>query len=78
MNSGSTIFYQLIGFLSHYEFQKCVSRYDGDRKMKSFSCWDQYLCMAFAQLTYRDPHRDLKSFEIFVFSSSNHNNGSVT
>jgi len=61
MNSGRTIFSQLIGFLSHYEFQKCVSRYDGDRKVKSFSCWDQYLCMAFAQLTYRESLRDIEA-----------------
>ena len=61
MNSGSTIFSQLVGFLSHYEFQKCVSRYDGDHKVKSFSCWDQYLCMAFAQLTYRESLRDIEA-----------------
>jgi transposase len=61
MNSGSTIFSQLVGFLSHYEFQKCVSRYDGEHKAKSFSCWDQYLCMAFAQLTYREGLRDIEA-----------------
>jgi hypothetical protein len=44
MNAGSTIFSQLIGFLSHYEFQKSVSSYDGEHKVKSFSCWDQYFC----------------------------------
>jgi hypothetical protein len=61
MNSGSTIFSQLVGFLSHYEFQRCVSRYDGEHKVKSFSCWDQYLCMAFAQLTYREGLRDIEA-----------------
>jgi hypothetical protein len=61
MNSGSTIFSQLVGFLSHYEFQKCVSRYDGEHKVQSFSCWDQYLCMAFAQLTYRESLRDIEA-----------------
>jgi transposase len=61
MNLGSTIFSQLVGFLSHYEFQKCVSRYDGEHKVKSFSCWDQYLCMAFAQLTYRESLRDIEA-----------------
>jgi transposase len=61
MNSGSTIFSQLVGFLSHYEFQKCVSRYDGEHKVRSFSCWDQYLCMAFAQLTYREGLRDIEA-----------------
>jgi len=61
MNSGSTIFSQLVGFLSHYEFQKCVSRYDGEHKVKTFACWDQYLCMAFAQLTYREGLRDIEA-----------------
>jgi hypothetical protein len=61
MNSGNTIFSQLVGFLSHYEFQKCVSRYDGEHKVQSFSCWDQYLCMAFAQLTYRESLRDIEA-----------------
>jgi transposase len=61
MNSGSTIFSQLVGFLSHYEFRKCVSRYNGEHKVKSFSCWDQYLCMAFAQLTYREGLRDIEA-----------------
>jgi hypothetical protein len=61
MNTGSTIFSQLVGFLSYYEFQKCVSRYDGEHKVKSFSCWDQYLCMAFAQLTYREGLRDIEA-----------------
>jgi len=61
MNAGSAIFSQLVGFLSHYEFQKCVSRYDGEHKVKSFSCWDQYLCMAFAQLTYREGLRDIEA-----------------
>jgi hypothetical protein len=61
MNSGSTIFSQLTGFLSHYEFQKCVSRYDGEHKVKTFSCWDQYLSMAFAQLTYREGLRDIEA-----------------
>lgn len=40
MNSGQTIFAQLMEFLSHYEFQKCVQRYDGERKVKTFSCQD--------------------------------------
>ena len=54
MYSGKTIFSQLTEFLSHYEFHKCVQRYKGDHKVKTFSCWDQFLCMAFAQLTYRE------------------------
>ena len=54
MNAGRTVFSQLIEFLPHQEFQKCVARYAGDRYLKNFSCWDQYLAMSFAQLTYRE------------------------
>jgi len=48
-------------FVSAYEFRKCVDQYNGNFKMKSFSCWDQYLCMAFAQLTYRESLRDIEA-----------------
>jgi hypothetical protein len=61
MNSGKTIFAQLIDFLPMYEFRKCVERYNGNYKMKSFSCWDQFLCLAFAQLTYRESLRDIEA-----------------
>ena len=61
MNSGKTIFSQLIDFLSPYEFRQCVQRYNGNHKIKSFSCWDQFLCMAFAQLTYRESLRDIQA-----------------
>lgn len=61
MNSGKTIFAQLMDFISTYEFRKCVDQYNGNFKMKSFSCWDQYLCMAFAQLTYRESLRDIEA-----------------
>ncbi len=61
MNSGKTIFAQLMDFVPTYEFRKCVERYDGNYKMKSFSCWDQFLCMAFAQLTFRESLRDIQA-----------------
>jgi hypothetical protein len=61
MNSGRTVFSQLIEHLPHKEFQKCVARYRGDRYAKNFSCWDQYLAMAFAQLTYRESLRDIET-----------------
>jgi hypothetical protein len=61
MNAGRTVFAQLIAFLSHNEFQKCVARYAGDRHHRSLSCWDQYLAMAFAQLTYRESLRDIEA-----------------
>lgn len=61
MNSGKSIFSQLTDFLPWTEFQECVARYQGDYKLKSFSCWDQFLCMAFAQLTYRESLRDIEA-----------------
>jgi hypothetical protein len=61
MNSGKTIFSQLMDFLSPYEFRQCVQRYNGNYKIKSFSCWDQFLCMAFAQLTYRESLRAIQA-----------------
>lgn len=61
MNSGRTVFSQLMDFLPMYEFHKCVERYNGNYKVQSFSCWDQYLCMVFAQLTYRESLRDIQA-----------------
>jgi len=61
MHIGKTIFAQLMDFIPMYEFRKCVERYRGNHKVKSFSCWDQYLCMAFAQLTYRESLRDIEA-----------------
>ena len=61
MNTGKSIFSQLTDFLPWTQFQECVARYRGDYKLKSFSCWDQFLCMAFAQLTYRESLRDIEA-----------------
>ena len=61
MNSGKTIFAQLMDFIPAYEFRKCVARYNGNYKVKSFTCWDQFLTMAFAQLTYRESLRDIEA-----------------
>src|SRR5258707_9864084 len=61
MNVGRTVFAQLIAHLSHMEFQKCVTRYDGDDHHRRLSCWDQYLAMAFAQFTYRESLRDIEA-----------------
>jgi len=61
MNSGRTVFAQLMDHIPWYEFQKCVARYRGDHQQKSFSCWEQYLAMAFAQLTYRESLRDIEA-----------------
>jgi len=61
VNSGKTIFSQLMDYLPSHEFRRCVDRYKGSYKVKRFSCWDQFLCMAFAQLTYREGLRDIEA-----------------
>ena len=61
MNLGRTVFSQIMDHLPAYEFQKCVARYCGDSHLRGFSCLDQYLAMAFAQLTYRESLRDIEA-----------------
>ena len=61
MDIGRTIFSQLTDFLPQREFRKCVERYRGNHKIQTFTCWDQFLCMAFAQLTYRESLRDIQA-----------------
>ena len=61
MDTTRTIFAQLTDFIPYAEFRKCVERYQGHYKVKSFSCWDQFLSMAFAQLTYRESLRDIEA-----------------
>ena len=61
MNQGKTIFSQVMDNLPLHEFRKCVNRYSGNAKVRSFSCLDQFLCMAFAQLTYRESLRDIET-----------------
>jgi hypothetical protein len=60
MRSDRTIFAQVTDHIPVQEFQKCVTRYGGDRNPRGFSCWDQFLCLAFAQLTYRESLRDIE------------------
>ena len=59
-------------FLPAYEFQKCVSRYRGDHKVQNFSCRDQFLSMAFAQLTYRESLRDIETCLLSIGSKLYH------
>ena len=61
MNTGKTIFAQVMEHLPLPEFRKCVQRYSGDYKAKTFSCLDQFLVMAFAQLSYRESLRDIEA-----------------
>lgn len=59
MNSGQSLFAQLLEHLPTHEFRKCVQRYSGNHRVRTFSCWDQFLCMTFAQLTFRESLRDI-------------------
>jgi Domain of unknown function (DUF4372)/Transposase DDE domain len=61
MNEGKLVFAQLMQHLPLTTFRRCVGRYQGEHKVKTFSCLDQYLCMAFAQLTYRESLRDIEA-----------------
>src|SRR3984893_11491678 len=61
MNLGRTVFSQIISHLPDREFRRCVERYGGDYRLRGFSCWDQFLCMAFAQFTYRESLRDIEA-----------------
>jgi len=61
MNLGKAVFAQLMDLVPAHEFRRCVERYSGNYKTSSFSCWDQFLCMAFAQLTYRESLRDIET-----------------
>lgn len=61
MNTGRTILAQLFDFVSKYEFDKSVNKYNGNYKSQEFSCWEQYVVMCFAQLTYRESLRDIEA-----------------
>ena len=61
MYTGKTVFSQVMDYLPMHEFRKCVDRYNGNYHTSSFSCLDQYLCMTFAQLTYRESLRDIEA-----------------
>ena len=61
MNSGSYLFTQLMDSLPKRDFDRCVRKYKGNYRARHFSCFDQFLCMAFAQLTYRHSLRDIET-----------------
>jgi transposase len=60
MYQGQAVFSQVMGFLPQNKFRQCVNRYNGNYRVRSFTCYDQFLCMAFAQLTYRESLRDIE------------------
>jgi hypothetical protein len=59
MNVGKTVFAQILEHLPRYEFNKCVNKYKGNHRIRRFPCYDQFLCLAYAQLTYRESLRDI-------------------
>ena len=60
MHTGRTVFSQLLDFLPKHQFDRCVLRYRGNHRIRTFSCFDQYLCMMFAQIMYRQSLRDIE------------------
>ncbi|HKA00447.1 MAG TPA: DUF4372 domain-containing protein, partial [Candidatus Solibacter sp.] len=61
MHEGRMVFSQLLDHAPMHEFRRCVARYGADYRLRRFSCWDQFLCMAFAQLTFRESLRDIEA-----------------
>jgi len=61
MNSGKTVFSQIVNYFPKKYFDKLVLQYNGNHRVRTFSCWDQFLCLIFAQLTYRESLRDIEA-----------------
>jgi len=61
MNAGKTVFAQILEHLPRYEFDKFVKKYEGNRRVRRFPCYDHFLCLAYAQLTYRESLRDIET-----------------
>lgn len=61
MNSGKYVFSQLLQFINRYEFEKCVTRYDGNHRTRGLNCWNQFLHLFFGQLTSRNSLRDIRT-----------------
>ncbi|OGD39211.1 MAG: hypothetical protein A2V45_10955 [Candidatus Aminicenantes bacterium RBG_19FT_COMBO_58_17] len=61
MNGNRTLFSQIMDYLPLSDFRRCIKRYRGNYRVRTFSCLDQFFCMAFAQLTYRESLRDIEA-----------------
>ncbi len=61
MNTGKTVFSQILDHLPRYEFDKFAKKYEGNRRVRKFPCYDHFLCLAYAQLTYRESLRDIET-----------------
>ena len=72
MDTQKTVISQVMDFFPYYEFSKCVSRYNGEYKVKQFTCYNQFLVMAFAQLTYRESLRDIETCLLAMHSKLYH------
>ncbi len=73
MNVGRTVFSQVLDYLPEHIFRQAVARYKGDRRVRRFTCWQQFLCMAFAQLTYRESLRDIEACSRSLGTALYHN-----
>ena len=60
MNQGKYVFSQIFDLIYRYEFDKCIDKYNGDYRVKTFKCWEQFLVMSFAQFSYRESLRDIE------------------
>ena len=61
MNLGRPVFAQIMDWVPLHEFRKCVARYCGDHRVRTLSCLDQFYCMSFAQLSFRESLRDIEA-----------------
>ena len=75
MPAGKLIFSQLTDWIHSEQFRRCVNRYDGNRKVYGFPCWDQFLAMTFAQITYRDSLADFDVRQAFSISELREGHG---
>ncbi len=71
MNEGRIVFAQLLDFLPKYEFDKCVARYHGNHRVRKFPAYEQFLVLAFAQLTWRESLRDIDTLVGSIWSGLN-------
>jgi len=74
MNTGKTVFAQLMSFLPTYEFNKCVEKYKGNHRVRNFTCKEHFYVMGFAQLTYKESLRDIQSC-LTAFSNKLYHSG---
>lgn len=72
MNQGRTVLSQVLDFVSKYEFDKCVKKYKGNYRVRTFTCWEQFIVMSFAQLTHRESLRDIEACLMAIGSKRYH------